>query len=109
MSSLVVEMDLLLSRRLRLSNSCPSFPVPARWPALGRRGVHLYVCGMSVVYVWLIYAGGRGLRWRVTPEGVPMGDCLANPHLGVAKELLLRSRGGGRGVVCWAGRAFNVS
>ena len=63
MSSLVVEMDLLLSRRLRLSNSCPSFPVPARWPALGRRGVHLYVCGMSVVYVWLIYAGGRGLRW----------------------------------------------
>ena len=32
----------------------------------------------------------------------------ADPHLGVAKELLLRSRGrgGGRGVVCWAGRAF---
>ena len=27
-SSLVVEMDLLLSRRLRLSNSCPSSPVP---------------------------------------------------------------------------------
>ena len=42
-SSLVVEMDRLLSRRLRLSNSCPSSPVPARWPALGRR---LYVCGM---------------------------------------------------------------
>ena len=30
MSSLVVEMDLLLSRSLRLSNSCPSSPVPAR-------------------------------------------------------------------------------
>ena len=27
-SSWVVEMDLLLSRRLRLSNSCPSSPVP---------------------------------------------------------------------------------
>ena len=27
-SSLVVEMDRLLSRRLRLSNSCPSSPVP---------------------------------------------------------------------------------
>jgi len=30
MSSLVVEMDLLLSRSLRLSNSCPSSPLPAR-------------------------------------------------------------------------------
>ena len=30
MSSLVVELDLLLSRSLRLSNSCPSSPVPAR-------------------------------------------------------------------------------
>ena len=30
----------------------------------------------------------------------------ADPHLGVAKELLLRSRG--RGVVCWAGRAFRA-
>ena len=46
-SSLVVEMDRLLSRRLRLSNSCPSSPVPARWPALGRRA---YTC-MCVVCV----------------------------------------------------------
>ena len=39
-----------------------------------------------------------------------MGDCLR--PMGVAKELLLRSRGrgGGRGVVCrrWAGRAFRA-
>ena len=61
-SSLVVEMDLLLSRRLRLSNSCPSSPVPARWPALGRGGVLLYVCGMCVVYVWLIPTPERGHR-----------------------------------------------
>ena len=34
----------------------------------------------------------------------------ADPHLGVAKELLLRSRGrgGGRGVVSWPGRAFRA-
>ena len=68
MSSLVVEMDLLFSRRLRLSNSCPSSPVLARWPALGRRGEHLCVCGMCVVYVWLIYAGGVGV---VASRGCP--------------------------------------
>ena len=48
MSSFEVEMDLLPSRRLRLSNSCPSSPVPARWPALGRGA---YTC-MCVVCAW---------------------------------------------------------
>ena len=32
--SSVVEMDRLPARRLRLSKSCLSSPVPARWPAL---------------------------------------------------------------------------
>ena len=54
-------MDRLPAWRLRLSKSCLSSPVPARWPALGGRGVHLYVCDMCVMYVWLIYAGGVGM------------------------------------------------
>jgi len=34
---------------------------------------------------------------------------MANPHLGVAKELLLRSRGRGGGGASWGGRAFKAS
>jgi len=38
-SSLVVDMDLLPTRRLRLPKAISlSSPVPARWPALGRGG-----------------------------------------------------------------------
>ena len=40
---------------------------PVGWPALGRGGVHLCVCGMCVVYVWLIHAGGVGVV--VSPQG----------------------------------------
>ena len=58
------------------------------------RGVHLYVCGMCVVYVLLIYAGGVGVvestqggdRWEIA-----LGQSTSRRCQGV----VLRSRGRG--------------
>ena len=50
-SSLVVEMDLLPALHLNLSTSCLSSPVPARWPALGRRA-YTYMCMVCEMCVW---------------------------------------------------------
>ena len=48
-----------------------------------RGGVHLYVCGMCVVYVWLIDAGGVGVvvspqggdRWEIASGRSTSGRC----------------------------------
>ena len=92
-SSLVVEMDLLLSRRLRLSNSCPSSPVPARWPALGRGGVHL--CLWYVRGVCAVNRCGGGWGGSVTPGGGPMGDCLRPIHIWALPRSCSYGPGGG--------------
>ena len=47
----LLEMDLLPARRLKLSKSCLSSPVPARWPALGRRA-YTYMCMVCEMCVW---------------------------------------------------------
>ena len=70
------------SRSLRPADSVLPLGGPAR--PTGGEGVHLYVCDMCAMYVWLIYR--RGWDGSVTPGGGPVGVCLeANLHLGVAK------------------------
>jgi len=101
----VVEMDLLPSRRLRLSNSCPSFPVgrmAGTWEE-GHTPVRVwYERGVCVVSICGGGWGGRGTlgggdRWEI-----------AFGHREICCCLLLRTymkavRGGGvkRGDVCY--------
>ena len=55
---MVVEMDLLTARRLNLSKSCLSSPVPARWPALGKRA---YTCRCGMCDVCVVSTGRGGV------------------------------------------------
>jgi len=69
----VVEMDLLPSRRLRLSNSCPSFPVgrmAGTWEE-GHTPVRVwYERGVCVVLLCFIRTDAEGIQGT---EGFPRG------------------------------------
>jgi len=67
-ATVVIEMDLLLSRRLRLSNSCPLPQCRSDGRHLGG-GAYTCVCGMCVVYVRLIYYDMGGVGVVVSPQG----------------------------------------
>ena len=85
--------DPLPSRRISLSKSCLYSPVPARWPALGRRA---YTCIMCV-YVWLLTNTHVGGGVVVSLQG---GTGEGPIYSGVAKRGAPAVRvGGGRGGV----------